>query len=519
MTTRSEVRRGFLNPPNALIWQLPARRRVLRRLGLLSLSSALFAVSACTVNPVSGRPSVVLTTPEQERQLGRKVASQLDYYVGLTKTAPTTEYVAAVGARLAAWAPGNDFDYRFQVLESVEPNAMALPGGYIYVTRGLLPLLNSEAELANVLSHEIIHVAARHSGQTIARAAPLSLVTGIGAMAGSIVSPAIGRAVAGAGSAAGGIVLAPYSRENEKEADAQGQRLAAAAGYDPAAMSSFLKTLQRDDMLRSESAGAAAGRRSWFSSHPSTPQRARVTGERAGTIEFSAREPIAADRESFLARLDGLTIGQNAAEGVFIDRLFLQPDMNFAIRFPDLWITHNARHMLAAQSKDGAATIILEGVAEGDDPLVAAHAFEEASRIYLDKGAQRRRVGRLEAATGTADIEVEGKRATASLTWIAYNGIIFRVTGICGRDEFASYRKLFETTAGTFRSLTPDERAGIRQVRLRVREGRGGETLADFVSRTSSDWTAAQVAVFNALAPDATLAAGQRLKVAISEPY
>ena len=193
--------------------------------------------------------------------------------------------------------------------------------------------------------------------------------------------------------------------------------------------------------------------------------------------------------------------------------------MNFAIRFPDLWITHNARHMLAAQSKDGAATIILEGVAEGDDPLVAAHAFEEASRIYLDKGAQRRRVGRLEAATGTADIEVEGKRATASLTWIAYNGIIFRVTGICGRDEFASYRKLFETTAGTFRSLTPDERAGIRQVRLRVREGRGGETLADFVSRTSSDWTAEQVAVFNALAPDATLAAGQRLKVAISEPY
>ena len=116
MTTRSEVRRGFLNPPNALIWQLPARRRVLRRLGLLSLSSALFAVSACTVNPVSGRPSVVLTTPEQERQLGRKVASQLDYYVGLTKTAPTTEYVAEVGARLAAWAPGNDFDYRFEVL-------------------------------------------------------------------------------------------------------------------------------------------------------------------------------------------------------------------------------------------------------------------------------------------------------------------------------------------------------------------------------------------------------------------
>jgi predicted Zn-dependent protease len=479
----------------------------------------LFGVAGCTMNPVSGRPSVVLTSVEQERQMGRKVASQLDYYVGLTDAPTTTAYVTDIGKRLVSEAPGDDFHYTFQVLEMTEPNAMALPGGYVYISRGLLVLLNSEAELAKVLGHEIIQIAARHSGQSVARAAPISLVTGIGAMAGSIVSPAIGRAVAGVGSAAGGVMLAPYSRDQEYEADAEGQKLAAAAGYDPAAMSEFLGTLELYDAMRRAEAGKEAEKDGWLSTHPSTPKRARETGKRARSITITPRAEVAPSRKSFLARLDGLPVGENAAEGIFEGRLFMQPDLNFAVRFPDDWITHNARHMLAAQSKDGAATIILEGVAEGDDPLTAAHQFEEQTQVYLDKGARRRKVGTLEAAGGTADVEVSGTKASAAMTWIAYGGIVYRVTGISTSKDFPTYESTFQRVAESFRPMTEAERAGIRQTRLRVREAHAGETIEQFRARTGSVWSVGEVAVANGLAEATPLSAGQLLKVAILERY
>ena len=485
----------------------------------LALSVAMTAAAGCTMNPVSGRPSVVLTTVEQERQMGRKVASQLDYYVGITDAPVTQNYVTEVGKRIAAAAPGDDFEYTIQVLEMTEPNAMALPGGYVYVSRGLLPLLNSEDELANVIGHEVIHVAARHSGQSVARSAPISLVTGIGAMAGSIVSPAIGRAVAGAGSAAGGVVLAPYSRDQENQADEEGQRLAAAAGYDPAAMSAFLSTLERYDAVERAKSGKKPPEGGWFSTHPSTPKRAREAGKRAQSIEVSPRAPIASSGSGFLAKLDGLPIGDNASEGVFDDRLFLHPDLRFAVQFPQGWITHNARHMLAAQSKDAAATIIFEGVAEGDDPLTAAHDFEEQTQVYLDKGAQRRKVGNLEAAGGRADVEVSGRKATAVMTWIAYGGIIYRLTGITTRADFAKYEQTFSTVADSFRPMTDAERAGIRQTRLRLREARAGETLEQFAVRTSSTWSASEIAVANALPEDRPLDGGRILKVAVSESF
>lgn len=492
---------------------------VARTIAGTSMLALVFGPAGCTMNPVSGRPSVVLTSVNQERQMGRKVASQLDYYVGVTDAPGIASYVSDVGQRLAAEAPGDDFQYTFQVLEMTEPNAMALPGGYVYVSRGLLPLLNSEAELANVLGHEIIHVAARHSGQSVARAAPISLVTGIGAMAGSIVSPAIGRAVAGMGSAAGVVMLAPYSRDQENEADAAGQKLAAAAGYDPAAMSEFLGTLERFDAIQRAEAGEQAPKEGWLSTHPSTPKRARETGKRARSIAFTQRAEIAPSRASFLAEFDGLAIGENAAEGIFEDRLFLQPDLNFAVRFPQDWITHNARHMLAAQSKDGAATIILEGVAEGDDPLTAAHQFEEQTKVYLDKGAQRRRIGTLEAAAGTADVDVSGTQASAAMTWIAHGGIIYRVTGISTRKDYPTYGPTFERVAESFRPMSETDRARVRQTRLRVREGSAGETVEQFTARTGSVWSADEIRVANALPDDVLLTAGQLLKVAISERY
>ena len=235
----------------------PAACRSDRRL-LAALSVVAVAAGGCATNPVTGRSELMLVSAEREKELGRDEARRVEQEMGLLADPALVAYVQGVGQRLAAQSPRRDVEYRFQVIDRTEPNAFALPGGYVYVTRGLLVFVNSEDELAGVIGHEIGHVAARHSVQQISRAAPLAVVTGIGAAVTGVVSPGLGRAVGGAGAAASELILAPYSRDQEREADRVGQGLAAAAGWDPAGLPAFLKTLSREeDLAAADLAGPA----------------------------------------------------------------------------------------------------------------------------------------------------------------------------------------------------------------------------------------------------------------------
>ncbi|HZE89561.1 MAG TPA: M48 family metalloprotease [Verrucomicrobiae bacterium] len=198
---------------------------------------ALTLGGACARNPVSGRPEMTLVSEAKERELGEAEARRVAETMGILEDPALSAYVRAVGERLAQFSPRTDVTYTFQIVDMEEPNAFALPGGPVYVSRGLLVLTNSEDELAGVLGHEIGHVAARHAVRRVTRAAPLAVVTGLGAAVTSIVSPMLGDLVGGIGGVAGAFVLAPYSREQEREADRIGQELAGAAGWDPAGLS------------------------------------------------------------------------------------------------------------------------------------------------------------------------------------------------------------------------------------------------------------------------------------------
>src|SRR6185369_12916072 len=202
------------------------------------LAGALLLVigGGCAVNPVSGRPEVTLVSEAKEQELGDAEAKNVAATMGLVDDPRLTGYVRAIGDRLAKFSPRTDVAYTFYIVDMPEPNAFALPGGYVYVSRGLLALTNSEDELAGVLGHEIAHVAARHAVRRVTRAAPLAIVTGLGAALTGIVSPTLGDLVGGVGGFAGALVLAPYSRGQENEADRLGQEFSAAAGWDPAGL-------------------------------------------------------------------------------------------------------------------------------------------------------------------------------------------------------------------------------------------------------------------------------------------
>lgn len=479
---------------------------------LLLLSLVIWVGSGCSVNPVSGLPEVTLVTVEQEKKLGADEAAKVEQQMGLLQDPALVPYVESVGQRLAEQSPRRDVMYRFHIVDMVEPNAFALPGGYVYVTRGLLALVNTEDELAGVVGHEIGHVAARHSVQKISRQGPFAVVTGLVAGVTGLVSPLVGNIVGGVGEFAQSLVFSPYSRSQENEADKVGQEMTAKAGWEPEGLSDFLNTLGREESLMHD----GPRRPSFFDSHPATPDRVANTSKHAKQLQRTVREPISASREVFLQRLDGLVVGQRAANGVLQEQTFRHPDSNIFMEFPEKWHLENTPEQVAAASPDGEALIVLRAVAQGTDPLDGARALEKESKSPVVDKTTLTRVSNLPAARTQLDVD---SKVTLDLTWVAHAGTIYQIAGLAPKKRFDSVRSLFRITAQSFRPLTPQERNGILEKRIRLVKARGGETLRSLVNRSNSVWKLEQVAVANGLAASEGLKEGQLIKVVMLEPY
>jgi predicted Zn-dependent protease len=484
------------------------------RAGFVVAGVVVAAFAGCAMNPVTGRPDMVLVSQAGEREIGAEQAAQVEASIGVLPDGELVRWVRTVGARLAAEAPG-DYDYAFNVADVAEPNAFALPGGWVYVSRGLLALLNSEDELAGVVGHEIGHVAARHSVQRVSLGAPLAVATGIGAAATSIVAPGLGGLVAGLGGATTGLALTPYGRQQERQADDVGQRIAAAAGWDPAGLAAFLATLESEERLTT----GAVRRTGFLASHPATPERAARARALAATLAPGARPAGASDRDGVLARLDGLVVGPDPSAGVVRAQQLLHPALDFGITFPAKWKIVNEAARVGASEPSGAAGIALQILGPGDDPLAAAVRFgEETGLAFTAPPREERRRG-LRAARATTEVRQSGRRVAVDLTWIAHAGQVFLVSGVCGPTDWPRFAGPFATTARSFRRLTAAERAAIRVVRLRIVTARAGESLPALVRRTRSVWSPETVAVANAFDPAAPLAAGTRVKIARAESW
>lgn len=460
-------------------------------------------------------PVACLIPTATENEIGAEQAEKIARQMPILRDEKLNGYVAAVTERLAAHAGRKDVDYTIQVVDRPEPNAFALPGGYLYVSRGLLALVNSEDELAGVIGHEIGHVEARHSVRRIGVAVPFAIVSGLAGFAVGIVSPWLGDAVAGTTQVVSqGLVVAPYERSQERDADSIGLRLAAKAGYDPRGLPDFLHTLSRDMALTTGEEESFH----FLASHPTTPKRVRDTREEAEALKPAAPTPgIAPTRKALLERIEGIAVGENAAEGVFRDALFLHPDMNFVIEFPEGWKTVNTQSAVYASAEAGDGVVALEVVAEGDDP---AAYFE---KVNADNDGELRptllKIGSLDAIRTGVEKRGRGGTQTIELTWIGYQGQIYQVTGVMLKRRAAEYQPLVRAWAESFRPLTSAQRRSITQDRLRIARAREGESLVALADRMGTPWEPERVAVANALQEGATLDAGALVKVSIAEPY
>lgn len=468
------------------------------RRALALLGACLGAACAPAAPPPrAGEPpkrEIVLSTAANDRQAGEEGAKEVAAELGLVADPALLAYVGQVGQRLALGAPGADFAYTFQIVDQDAPNAFALPGGFVYISRGLLDLANDEDELANVIGHEIVHVARRHASarQSVMQAIP-----------GLFQPFAMAR-------------IAAYSRDQERDADRLGQSLAALAGYDPEAMATFLRQLDLSERLHL----GISRMPSFRDTHPATGERVADAAARGRALTWQRQPGIARDRDDYLRRIDGLVVGTAAAEGVFQHDRFLHPGLGFSMRFPADWEVLNTRRAVGATSPQRSAQVYLEVQGPGDDPEAAAREYmeDEAHRGVRLSELQPLKLGDLPAVRGLGTLSTPQAPLRVHLTWFVREGTVYRLTGLASGSP-GKLEGVFNSVARSFRPLTPRERAGVRETRLRIAVARAGESIGELSQRTHNTWDIQQTAVMNGIFADATLAEGQKLKVALSEPY
>lgn len=469
----------------------------------------LAGLQGCATNPVTGKQDFVLMSEAEEINLGHKYHQQITKEMPVYPDPKLAAYVEQVGQRMARVGDRPQLQFHFTLLDSKAVNAFALPGGYIYITRGLLAYLNTEAELAAVLGHEIGHVTARHS----VRQQSAATATGLAA---AILQAATGVQSSGdLFNVAGKAVLSGYGREHELEADRLGARYLARAGYDPQAMIEVIGVLKNQELFEKQRA-REEGRepRSYhgvFASHPRNDKRLQEVVGEASHLRVNVGARIA--QGDFLDYLDGLAFGDSEASGIMLKGRFLHKPLDFGLDFPDGWTLENLPDRLIALSPQKRAYMELRV-----EPLKVT---PPPYRYLQQKGFKALSNGRSftiagqRAYSATSQLDTKLGQRTARLTLIYDNGHAYLFIGL-GRErtDQARFDASFQQIAGSFHKLSAAEKKLASGLHIRLITAKAGTRFSGLARQSPiPEYAEAQLRLLNDLYPDGEPVAGQRLKI------
>jgi predicted Zn-dependent protease len=473
---------------------------ILRR-ALSTSATALLAthLAGCALNPATGRRELSLVGQDQEIQMGRDAAQDVATSIGVLDAPALTAYITGVGKDLAANSERPNLPWSFRVVDDPAVNAFALPGGFIYVTRGILADLQSEAELAGVLGHEIGHVTARHSVSQISRQQLQQIGLGVGMVLSADV-----RKYGDVLQAGLTVLNLKYSRGDETQADELGVRYLTRTGYDAAAMVGVFQML--------EALPSGGGRvPEWQLTHPYPENREAHIRQVIAAQGSAAGTGRRDGRDAYLDHVNGLVYGVNPREGYFDGSRYYHPDLAFQLRFPDGWKGQNSPAAVTAVSPNQEAAVILEPLDTASDPGAALRAFLAGDGV--EGGVVRQSdadgIPRARAlfSARTSDAEVLGE-----VSFLRYRGTVYRLMGLASADKWASYAEAVSSTLSSFAPVTDRTVLDVQPLHLEVVTVPGEMTLAGFQQRYPSAVPLDEVARINRLAPSATVAAGTRLK-------
>jgi predicted Zn-dependent protease len=479
----------------------------MRRTGIRPAPAAalLAALAACATNPVTGERELSLMSESQEVALGQQFDAEVRQQMPPYEDAELQRYVQGVAAKLAAASHRPGLPWHFTVVDVAAVNAFALPGGYIYMTRGILTYLNDEAQLAGVLGHEIGHVTARHAAQQYTRATGGQL----GLIALGIFVPEA-RPFGQLAEAGLSVLFLKHGRDDELQADRLGVEYTAKTGWDPDAVPGFLTTLAR---LGEET--DRAGIPNWLATHPQPGDR--VVQAREAIAKLGAGAEGRRDREQYLRQVDGVVFGDNPEQGLVRDGEFVHPELLFAVRFPADWPVSNSAAQVVSQDRQGNRVMLLqlEPPEAGGSPEQAAAAAMPKRGLQLVEG-RRGRINGLEAFVGTYRGQMQnvgdvGVRAAH----IAHGGRIFLLAGLAPAGAFTASADTFDRSIGTFRPMSRGEAADIKPNRVNLYTVRQGDTWQGLAERHGGVVPASTLAIINGHAPADPPRAGERIKIVV----
>jgi predicted Zn-dependent protease len=470
----------------------------MNRRALLPLSSLLFAGGltlapmGCARNPVTGKNELSLVSESQEIQMGKEAAAQVQQSIGYYNDPALQAYVSGIGMKMAKASERPNLPWEFHVVNDASVNAFALPGGFIFVTRGLMTAINDEAELATVVGHEIGHVTNRHSVQQMSKAE----LAQIGLVAGSILSSDIAK-MAGLASQGLSLLFLKYSRDAENQADKAGFRYALNANYNVSEMANVFQTLDR--MSKTSGGGKLP---EWLSTHPDPGTRVQNTEQRLDTLSRSLANTIT-NRDVYLQHIAGLTYGEDPRQGFFEGSTFYHPDLRFQLTYPQGWQTQNAPDAVAAMSPQQDAIIQL-GLAGQTPPQQAAQQFLSQQGVQAGNTSTQP-VNGLPAASGYFQAQTEQGTIQGIVTFLSYNGNTYGLLGYAPSGKFSQYDQIVQQTIRSFGPLQNQAALSVQPAKLELVKLPRQMTLEEFNRQYPSTIPIEQLAIINEVESGATV--------------
>jgi predicted Zn-dependent protease len=459
--------------------------RRLQSLVSMPLLAGLAVSSGCAINPVTGERQLALISEAQEIQMGQEAAQQAEQSIGLVDDQALQNYVHRIGTTMASRSERPELPWTFRVVDDPTPNAFALPGGPIFVTRGILGLMGSEAELASVVGHEIGHVTARHSVTLLSRAQLAQLGLGVG----SILVPQIGQLgqLAGAGLQ---LLFLSYGRDAERQADDLGFRYALEQNYDVREMVNVFAQLQR-----SSEASGHSPLPSWLASHPYPEERIERIQQALATLSRDLNA-TRTNVDAYMNRIDNLVYGDNPRAGFFEGGLFLHPDLRFRLQFPDGWNTQNLAQSVSAVSPQQDAIMQLT-LAQGSETQAANQFFGQQG--ISSSQVSRTTINSLPAVTGYFQAQTQDGTVAGVAGFITLENRTYQILAYTPAQQLQRYDQLFRSAIGSFNRLTDQRALNIQPNRISIVRPAQAMTLAEFNSRYPSRIDIAELALINQL--------------------
>ena len=455
----------------------------------------LLLIAACTMNPATGERQLTLMSESQEIQMGAQTHPEVLASFGAYDDPELQAYVQELGAKIAATSERPELSWTFTVLDDPVVNAMALPGGYIYVNRGILAHFNSEAELVSVLGHEIGHVTARHSVEQMSRAQLAQLGLGVAAVASEEF-----RQYAGLASQGLNVLFLKFGRDDENQSDALGLRYMTRAGYDPYEMPKVFATLDRVTQSH-----GLRGTPEWLSTHPDPGNRIGNIDARIGKLSVEQRQGTVG-RESYFQRVSGMVFGDDPRQGYAVGQTYYHPELAFKIDFPDQWQIINQRQAVGALSPNRDAAVVLT-LSDKQSPQAAFDAF--FGQQGIKRGPNR---GRNVYSFRAYDTQTGASTAEGLIGFLSHDGRLYQLMGYTASETWDGYARAMHGSVTSFSKVSQQRYLNVSPATIDVVKLSRSMDMTEFVRRYPSTADVEQLAIINGVNVDTVMDPGRLVK-------